>query len=85
MCSLLSVAQITLQQRRDGKMTVRYEDLERRPDVDTLDVPTGAVGYILGAKGESLVAQSHGSFAGSQTRCYSNCHHSWPPIELTIQ
>ena len=46
---------ITLQQRREcrGRL-LRFEDIECRPDVSTLDVPVETVGYVLGSKGASM-------------------------------
>jgi|TARA_B110001469_G_C9569867_1_gene282567 hypothetical protein len=47
--------QITLQQRKgSGAPAVVYSDLERREDVEFLDVPEGCVGFILGAGGATL-------------------------------
>jgi hypothetical protein len=46
--------EVTLQQRRDARQTVPYDELERRDDVETLDVPVDLVGFVLGAKGASL-------------------------------
>ena len=47
--------QITLQQRKgSGAPAVVYSDLERREDVEYLDVPEKCVGFILGAGGATL-------------------------------
>jgi len=47
--------EITLQQRAgSGAPAVAYSDLERRDDVEHLDVPGPCVGFILGAKGATL-------------------------------
>lgn len=45
---------ITLQQRNGGRMVVDFETLERRDDVVTLDVPSEAVGFVLGSRGATL-------------------------------
>ena len=54
---------ITLQQRRESRAgPLRFEEIERRPDVSTLDVPVETVGYVLGTRGASLrkhEAQNH--------------------------
>lgn len=45
---------ITLQQRNGGRVVMDFEDLEQRDDVVTTEVPTEAVGFVLGAKGATL-------------------------------
>ena len=47
---------ITLQQRDHGAVAVDFDELERRPDVSTFDVPRETVGFLLGAKGSTLRA-----------------------------
>ena len=47
--------EITLQQRNgSGRGTIEYDELERREDCSTIDVPQPAVGFLLGAKGATL-------------------------------
>jgi hypothetical protein len=45
---------ITLQQRNGGKVMTDFEELEDRDDVSTFDVPKETVGFLLGAKGQTL-------------------------------
>jgi len=45
---------ITLQQRNGGQVTTNFEELEDRTDVSTFDVPKETVGFLLGAKGQTL-------------------------------
>ena len=45
---------ITLQQRDGGAVAVDFDDLEKRDDVSTFDVPKETVGFLLGAKGSTL-------------------------------
>ena len=45
---------ITLQQRDHGTVKVNFDDLEKRDDVATFDVPKETVGFLLGAKGSTL-------------------------------
>ena len=45
---------ITLQQRNNGKLNVREDKLMANGEVSTLDVDTDAVGFVLGAKGQTL-------------------------------
>jgi len=45
---------ITLQQRSNGRVTVDFDELEARPNCSTLDVPMECVGFLLGAKGNTL-------------------------------
>jgi hypothetical protein len=47
---------ITLQQRNGGRISLDFDELERRSDVAMHDVPTAAVGFMLGAKGQTLRA-----------------------------
>eukprot|EP00315_Gephyrocapsa_oceanica_P012683 CAMPEP_0185284340 /NCGR_PEP_ID=MMETSP1363-20130426/1026_1 /TAXON_ID=38817 /ORGANISM="Gephyrocapsa oceanica, Strain RCC1303" /LENGTH=392 /DNA_ID=CAMNT_0027880049 /DNA_START=63 /DNA_END=1239 /DNA_ORIENTATION=- len=45
---------ITLQQRNGGRIDIDFQDMEDRKDVETLDVPVPAVGFLLGSKGATL-------------------------------
>jgi len=45
---------ITLQQRNGGRIDIDFQDMEERKDVETLDVPVPAVGFLLGSKGATL-------------------------------
>merc|ERR1712070_1271675 len=45
---------ITLQQRSNGRVKMNFDDLEARPNCSTLDVPMECVGFLLGAKGNTL-------------------------------
>lgn len=45
---------ITLQQRDGGAVAVNFDSLESREDVSTFDVPRETVGFLLGAKGQTL-------------------------------
>lgn len=47
---------ITLQQRNGGRISTDFNELERRADMDLLDVPKDVVGFLLGTKGQSLRA-----------------------------
>ena len=47
---------ITLQQRNGGAVTTNFDELEDRTDVSTFDVPKETVGFLLGAKGQTLRA-----------------------------
>ena len=54
---------VALTQRQGSTLTVDYNEIERRPDVTTFDVPTQTVGFVLGAKGASLrkIESKHGT------------------------
>jgi len=45
---------ITLQQRNNGKVNISEDELMAAGNVSTLDVDTDAVGFVLGAKGQTL-------------------------------
>jgi len=47
--------EVTLQQR-NRKMTLDFEELARRENCETLDVPTECVGFVLGNRGATLRA-----------------------------
>eukprot|EP00658_Telonema_sp_P-2_P024063 TRINITY_DN19658_c0_g1_i1.p1 TRINITY_DN19658_c0_g1~~TRINITY_DN19658_c0_g1_i1.p1 ORF type:complete len:272 (+),score=38.04 TRINITY_DN19658_c0_g1_i1:203-1018(+) len=45
---------ITLQQRKNGSVHVDFDELESRKDCSSLEVPLSCVGFVLGAKGNTL-------------------------------
>jgi hypothetical protein len=45
---------ITLQQRNNGKIEISEEELMANGNVSTFDVDKSAVGFVLGAKGQTL-------------------------------
>jgi len=47
--------EVTLQQR-NRKMTLDFDELARRDNCETLDVPTECVGFVLGNRGATLRA-----------------------------
>jgi len=52
LCRLL--IEITLQQRKGGKMNTDFEDLGARDDCEEMEVPTQAIGFVLGKRGATL-------------------------------